>query len=129
MKLGILGSLLTAAGLFAGPRMASAHHGVATYDMKNTIVLKGVVTSFKFINPHAEIYFDVKDDKGGAQHWIGEMTTPNMLARRGWNKEVLKPGDQLTIMGNRSKDGSTSMRVQKVVFPDGRELDPNGNDF
>jgi Family of unknown function (DUF6152) len=129
MKLVILGSLLAAAGLFAAPHTALAHHGVATYDMKNTIVLQGVVTSFKFINPHAEIYFDVKDDKGGGQHWIGEMTTPNMLARRGWNKEVLKPGDQLTITGNRSKDGSTSMRVQKVVFPDGRELDPNGNDF
>jgi Family of unknown function (DUF6152) len=127
MKRVILGSLLT--GLFAAPHMALAHHGVATYDMKNTIVLKGVVTAFKFINPHAEIYFEVKDNKGGAQHWIGEMTTPNMLARRGWNKEVLKPGDQLTITGNRSKDGSTSMRVQKVVFPDGRELDPNGNDF
>ena len=129
MKIVVLGSFLAAAGLFAGPQKVFAHHGVATYDMRNTIVLKGVVTSFKFINPHAEIYFDVKDDKGTVEHWIGEATTPNMLARRGWNKEVLKPGDQVTITGNRSKDSSPSMRVQKVVFPDGRVLDPNGNDF
>ena len=121
--------LFAVTALSALPPFASAHHGVATYDMRNSIVLKGVVTEFKFINPHAEIYFDVKDDKGNVQHWIGEATTPNMLARRGWNKDVLKPGDQVTITGNRSKDGSTGMRVQKVEFTDGHVLDPNGTDF
>jgi hypothetical protein len=121
--------LFLSSGLVAASYSAFAHHGVATYDMRSTLVLKGVVTSFKFINPHAEVYFDVKDDQGAVAHWIGEATTPNMLARRGWNKDVLKPGDQVTITGNRAKDGTAAMRVQKIVIADGRTLDPNGTDF
>lgn len=108
---------------------AFAHHGVATYDMKVKVTVKGLVTSFSFINPHAEIYVDAKDDKGNVVHWVGELTTPNMLVRRGWNKDSLKPGDQITMVGNQSKDGSPGMRVQSVTFPDGRTLDPNGTDY
>jgi len=108
---------------------AVAHHGVATYDTSKKVTVKGVVTSFSFINPHAEIYLDAKDDKGNVQHWIGELTTPNMLSRRGWNKETLKAGDQITMIGNQSKDGSPGMRVQSVVTADGHTLDPNGTDY
>lgn len=107
----------------------SAHHGVATYDTAHKVTVKGVVTSFSFINPHAEIYLDAKDDKGTVQHWIGELTTPNMLTRRGWNKDSLKAGDQITMVGNQSKDGSPGMRVQNVTMADGRSLDPNGTDY
>ena len=108
---------------------AVAHHGVATYDTSKKVTVKGVVTSFSFINPHAEIYLDAKDDKGNVQHWIGELTTPNMLTRRGWNKDTLKSGDQITMIGNQSKDGSPGMRVQSVVTSDGHTLDPNGTDY
>lgn len=118
-----------ALALLIGAATAVAHHGVATYDTSKKVTVKGVVTSFSFINPHAEIYLDAKDDKGNVQHWIGELTTPNMLTRRGWNKETLKAGDQITMIGNQSKDGSPGMRVQSVVTSDGRNLDPNGTDY
>ena len=122
---------LAAAALFLviGAAAALAHHGVATYDTSKKVSVKGVVTSFSFINPHAEIYLDAKDDKGTVQHWIGELTTPNMLVRRGWNKETLKAGDQITMIGNQSKDGSPGMRVQSVTTADGRTFDPNGTDY
>jgi Family of unknown function (DUF6152) len=106
-----------------------AHHGVATYDMTKQVTVKGVVTDFQFINPHAEIYIEAKDEKGDKQHWIGEMTTPNMLSRRGWSKESLKAGDQVTVLGNPAKDGKLNMRVEKVTLSDGRVLDPNGSDY
>jgi DNA/RNA endonuclease YhcR with UshA esterase domain len=115
--------------LLASAAVALGHHGVATYDTSKKVTVKGVVTSFSFINPHAEIYLDAKDDKGNVQHWIGELTTPNMLTRRGWNKDTLKPGDQITMIGNQSKDGSPGMRVQNVTTSDGRNLDPNGTDY
>ena len=108
---------------------ALAHHGVATYDMTRKVTVKGVVTDFQFINPHAEIYIDSKDDKGNSQHWIGEMTTPNMLSRRGWSKESLKAGDLVTMVGNPAKDGKLAMRVQSVTLSDGRVLNPNGTDY
>jgi len=115
--------------LLVSTAAALAHHGVATYDTRKKVTVKGVVTSFSFINPHAEIYLDSKDDKGNMQHWIGELTTPNMLTRRGWSKETLKAGDHITMIGNQSKDGSPGMRVQSVISSDGHTLDPNGTDY
>jgi hypothetical protein len=44
---------------------AMAHHGTAiSYDASRRITLEGVVTEFRFANPHAQLYFDVKDEKG-----------------------------------------------------------------
>ena len=46
-----------------------AHHGTAAYDTKNTVTLKGTMTDFRFINPHVQLYFDVKNDKGEVEKW------------------------------------------------------------
>jgi Family of unknown function (DUF6152) len=117
------------AGVFALAVPLFAHHGNAAYDMSKHVTLKGTVTAYKFINPHMEIYFDVTDAKGHVVHWIAEGTTPNMLSRRGWTKDSIRPGEVITITGNQAKDGRPTMRVEKVVFSDGRVLNPNGTDF
>lgn len=124
-----LAAFFLTAAILVLPFPAHAHHGVATYDMTRKVTVKGVVTDFEFINPHAEIYIESKDDKGNTQHWIGEMTTPNMLSRRGWSKESLKTGDQVTVVGNPAKDGKLAMRVQSVTLSDGHVLNPNGTDY
>ena len=105
-----------------------AHHGSANYDTSKPVSVRGTVTQFAFINPHSAIYLDAKDDKGNAEKWLIECDSPNNLARAGWNKESLKPGDQVTIVGNRLKDGSKVMRLQKVIFSDGKELKPREGD-
>jgi len=40
------------------------HHGTGTYDSTKSVTLTGTVTEFAFTNPHAALYFDVRDDKG-----------------------------------------------------------------
>lgn len=106
----------------AGPMYA--HHGTAAYDTGKLVTLKGVVTSFEFINPHAEIRVAVTDENGRTVNWLAETNNPNRLARRGWNRNVLKTGDMITIIGNPVKSGAPSLRLTKVVLADGRELDP-----
>ena len=60
---GILLSLLPVSPIFA-------HHGShVSYDTQKSVVLKGTVTEFVWSNPHSQIYFDVKDDKGNAVNW------------------------------------------------------------
>src|SRR5579872_3507184 len=76
---------------------AFAHHGSAAYDMTKTLSLKGVVTSYEFVNPHAEIRVDVTDRSGNTVHWIAETNNPGRLVRRGWGRNTLKPGDVITI--------------------------------
>ena len=101
-----------------------AHHGASEYDTsKVTTVLGGTVTKFDFINPHIGIYWETKDDQGNIQKWFAEGTTPNILYRNGWNKDSLKPGDQLKeISGNQCKNGNGCMRLRKVVLANGQEL-------
>jgi hypothetical protein len=99
----------------------AAHHGTAAYETKLTTV-KGTVTDFQFINPHSEIYFDVKNDKGEVEKWIAEGNSATVMARFGWTRNSLKPGDEITATGNRSKNGSTTMHLRKLVLANGKEL-------
>jgi hypothetical protein len=113
------------AGLLVVSFPALAHHGAAAYDTSKLVTLKGTVTEYKFINPHVEISLAVKDDKGKVETWISEANSPNVLSRRGWSRDTMKPGDEITLIGNRGKNGSLTLRLQKVVLSTGQELDPN----
>ena len=99
-----------------------AHHGTAAYDTKNPMTIKGTVTGFQFVNPHAQIYFDIKNDKGETEHWQGELTAPNKLARAGWTKHTLNVGDQITVTGPPGKNSGHSIWIQKLLGPDGQAL-------
>jgi hypothetical protein len=104
----------------AGP--VFAHHGTAAYDTTQEITVKGIVTDFQFINPHTLILLDVKNEKGEVEHWQVDAQSPNQLAREGWNKNTLKPGDQIGVTGFRPKNHSNILRFLKVVMPNGQEL-------
>jgi hypothetical protein len=110
------------------PAPISAHHGSSNYDMAKSVSVKGIITQFAFINPHSAIHLEAKDDKGNVAQWLVEADSPNNLARTGWTRDSLKPGDQVTIVGNPLKDGSKVMRLQKVIFADGHELKPREGD-
>jgi hypothetical protein len=107
---------------------ASAHHGSANYDMSKPTSVRGTIVKFEFINPHSAIHLEAKNDNGSAEEWIIEADSPNNLGRAGWTRDSLKPGDQVTIVGNRLKDGSKVMRLQKIIFADGKELKPREGD-
>jgi len=102
---------------------AAAHHSFAVHFVADKVVtVKGTVTEFSFRNPHGLITVDAKDADGAQQHWRIETNSPNILRRRGWSEDSIKPGEQVTIEGYPARDGSTSMRVYRVTFADGHEL-------
>jgi len=110
-------------GIVMISRPVSAHHGVgAIYDTNRPITLKGVVTEFVWSNPHVQIYFDVKDEQGNVVHWSCETLSPGKLTRSGWNKNVLKPGDQITVTVSPSKVGKPIGSLRKLLLSDGKEL-------
>jgi hypothetical protein len=114
--------LAFAAGLLLFAAPAFAHHSVAEYDMTAMSSIKGTVTKFEWSNPHAYIYIQAKDDKGVVVEWTAELASLGMLSRINWKKETVKPGDEITIYGNRAKDGRTLMRLEKIAFSNGQEL-------
>jgi hypothetical protein len=109
-------------GVLAFGGQISAHHGKAAYDETIVTSIKGTVSAFEFVNPHAQITFEVKTDKGNVQEWIGQGTSPNLLAREGWNRKTIKPGDQITATGHPARNRTNLIRIEKIVLPDGREL-------
>ena len=101
----------------------SAHHGTNTeYDAEHPIIFKGVVTEFEFANPHIQIYFDVKDEKGKVAHWAVEGPSPGRLVRMGWSRTELKAGDQITVTVEPARSGATVGAIRKVVLANGKEL-------
>jgi hypothetical protein len=100
-----------------------AHHGFAVeFDQNNPITLSGVVTKMEFMNPHIYFYVDVKGKDGKVVNWAFEGGPPNVIYRRGWRKDTLKPGDAVTVKGFRAKDGTPLAACSTVTLPDGREM-------
>jgi hypothetical protein len=118
MKRKALYVLAVALSLIFVSAAAFAHHGTAAYDLSKTITVKGKVTKFNFINPHCQVYFEVTNEKGEAEPWQAELTSPNHLIRTGWTKETLKAGDDVTITGYRTKDGTNSIWIGKILLKD-----------
>jgi hypothetical protein len=114
-------AMLSLLGLAAVP--ALAHHAFsAEFDTKQPITLKGVVTKIEWMNPHAWFYIDVKTEAGTVEHWQLETGAPIELARRGWRKNDMKVGDEVTVQGFRAKDGTNTGNARMVNLPDGKKV-------
>jgi hypothetical protein len=106
MRSKVLCFLVLAAGVLFVSSPTSAHHGVAHYDMKKTIVLMGTITAFDWGNPHCLVHMDVMDGSGQFQHWTLEMSSTFAMSKRGWQKETLKRGDQVVVETHPAQNGT-----------------------
>jgi hypothetical protein len=105
------------------PAIVIAHHNAAShYLLDQKITVKGVVTEFRLINPHARIYFDVTNDDGEVEKWLGEGNASSVLRRRDWTDDSLKPGDVITVTGSPARDGGNKIDWESIVLADGTDL-------
>ena len=96
--------------LVSGP--AQAHHGTAAFDMEKLTIVKGTVTKFEFMNPHAIVFIDVIGRNGNVEHWMAESSSNNHLSRGGYDKNAIKAGDQVAVTGHRAKNGAFTLELQ-----------------
>jgi Family of unknown function (DUF6152) len=100
----------------------SAHHSFAAeFDADRPITLKGVVTRIDWTNPHVWFYMNVKDE-GGTVRWALEMGAPHQLQQRGWLRDTMKVGDEVTVAGSLARDGSKRANARTVTTADGKTL-------
>src|SRR5688572_33303408 len=103
----ILPALLALGVLSGGP--VRAHHSFAPYESTLQIKLSGVVTEFKWVNPHVYIEIDAADEKTGEKrHWLVEGASTSILNRAGWKFNMIKPGDRITVIVSPLRNGERS---------------------
>ncbi len=103
--------------------LAWAHHSFPVhFESEASLQVSGVVTEFRFTNPHGLVFFTVSDADGNEAQWRAETNSPSVLRRRGWSADAIRPGDSITVHGYPSRDGSNFMRIYRVIHADGREL-------
>jgi len=112
-------SLIWAAALLwacaAAPSLA--HHSFAAeFDRNLTVEVTGTVTKVEWTNPHARFYVDAEDENGEIANWDFEMTTPNILARQGWRRDSLKPGDVVSVSAFRARNAPHVGNVRSVTL-------------
>jgi hypothetical protein len=116
-------AVLVVAGLLLSAASLSAHHGNAPFDMTHIVKLQGTVTDFEWINPHAVIHADIKDENGKVANWTLELGSLGMLTRfGGWSRDTVKPGDKVTVQGYRAKNGSPYMCLLNIELPNGKTM-------
>jgi hypothetical protein len=102
---------------------AVAHHSFAAeFDAEKPVTLKGTVVKWEMINPHGWITISATGPDGKTADWMVETSNPNGLMRLGWTKRSLKPGDEITIEGYLSKDGSHTANAARITLADGSKV-------
>jgi uncharacterized protein DUF6152 len=118
-----LGAAVVGLGLLLAAKSVMAHHAFAAeFDAQRHVTFKGTVTKMLWVNPHAWIYVDVKKPDGTVEEWMIEAGTPNTLLRRGFTKQSLVAGTEITVDGYQSKDGSLRANGRDVTLPNGQTL-------
>jgi hypothetical protein len=100
-----------------------AHHSVpAQYDTSKTITIRGTITKIDWINPHAHVWIDAKNEDGTVSTWELELPAPNALKRGSADTSFVKQGDQVAADLWRAKDGSRQAHALTLTTADGRVL-------
>jgi hypothetical protein len=102
---------------------ASAHHNFAAhYRTEEIVEISGVVTEFRFVNPHARVYVETTSAAGNIEVWMVEGDASVALRRSGWNADQLKPGDRVEITGNPSRSGANMLGWKTLKLADGIDI-------
>lgn len=90
----------------AGATSAWAHHSFALFDAHKSMTLEGQVKEFQWTNPHTWIQLIVMDQAGKEVEWSIEGQSAATMARQGWSRAALKPGDHAIVVIHPLKDGT-----------------------
>jgi hypothetical protein len=102
-----------------------AHHGDAGRYETTLTTVSGTVLELQLVNPHSILVLEVSGEDGRTVRWRGELGPPVTLRGWCWSEDLIKPGDRVTMVGRRLKNGQPFMTLSeeaRVIDADGREI-------
>jgi hypothetical protein len=106
------------------PLTAIGHHSTGVNFNRDSIIsVKGVITEYRFQNPHVQILMDVTTDDGEVEHWMVELAAKNQFVRSGWVGDEFAAGQILTVFGWEGYR-PRSTYFQRAILADGTEFVP-----
>lgn len=90
---------------------AIAHHSDAGYDEKNILSIQGKVVRFVWRNPHITTYVEVEQANGDVIEWAIETGSTPIMSRSGWTKDMLKPGDVISVRAHPDRNPNRKMAM------------------
>jgi hypothetical protein len=111
MRLKAIVSLMGLGLLVVAVKPAAAHHSFEV----------------DWVNPHAYIFFNVKDESGMTKELRFELGPPYALTRGGWKRDTVKIGDKISLEGAAvAKDAKNAwvgaMQTTQLVLASGQKL-------
>ena len=103
--------------------LASAHHGLANFNLNVDIRVDGVITEIAMVNPHSWVYIDVSNDDGSISHWKCELRGGTVLRRSGWTEALFVVGSRVTITGSPDRFEENTCYTGTITFANGLSLD------
>jgi hypothetical protein len=122
----IMRNILIACLLVSGASLALAHHSYSAFNMDKSITVNGTVKKMDWSNPHSWIWLDVANDQGVVETWGIEGMSPNYLARRGWSRTTLQPGDKLSVTLHPLRSGDKGGSFVSAKRADGSPIGMTG---
>ena len=117
---------LAVLGLALASVSVAAHHSFAMFEMDKNVEYQGVVSEWKWQNPHVHFTVDIKPAPGidpqTVGRWDVEGGSVNIMSRQGWTRTSYKVGDPIRLVGHPMKDGSKGVSLFYVILPDGKRL-------
>lgn len=95
-------------GYFTG--VSFSHHSAAAfYDLENMVDMEGQIVSFDWRNPHVFLQVAINNSDGEEVIWEMESGSINTLQRYGIDREDIKIGEKVNIVGALSRHGLDEM--------------------
>jgi hypothetical protein len=100
-----------------------AHHSVAGFfDPATKVEIEGVVKTVRWRNPHTVFEVDVAGADGKIITWRIESGALGVLRSRGIDREFMKVGDHVKIMGDSSLRSDREMFARNILLSNGKEV-------
>ena len=120
MKASLIG--LFSLGALAAAAPAFAHHSGAMFDNAKSVTVTAVVKVLQWTNPHGWVIAVTPGADGKPEEWGFELSAINIIARKGWSHDVVKPGDKVVITAHPMRDGTKAGLLQTLTLPSGAIL-------